>query len=304
MKGYVKSILRKLAFRGDVPRTFPAVRIEDGRIAERVLIKTGEIDLDISQVHCIVCHEPFCVAVCLSEQESSAFRTGAISLTIHLEDRQSAIAKVKLSQTLKTDQGIVAIFEILEATCLQVGLFRRQLISRYFRNKNTPEQDRMYGALYSYPRKVIAVSHVDAGGYNLFPMDFQCLIATGGMYMLGLRTTNITLQKILNSGRVVISNTHNANLDHIYQLGSHHSASPPPLEALPFATSPSKRFGFPVPDFATGYSEVELTASQCLGTHMLMLGSVVNQVAPKSPVHAIHHIHYFQSIYRNYERLN
>jgi hypothetical protein len=198
MKGYVKSILRKIAFRGDVPRTFPAVRIEDGRIAERVLINSGEVDFDISQVHCIVCHEPFCVAVFLSEDELSAFRGDAISLTIHLKDRTCAVATAKFSQTLETERGIVAILEILEASCLQVGLLRRQLISRYFRNKNTPEQDSIYGALYSYPRKVIAVSHVDADGYNLFPMDFQCLIATGGMYMLGLRTTNITLQKILN----------------------------------------------------------------------------------------------------------
>jgi flavin reductase (DIM6/NTAB) family NADH-FMN oxidoreductase RutF len=244
------------------------------------------------------------VARYFSEDKVGAIPDEHVTLAICVKDQDCAVASGKLMQTVTFDTHTIAIFEITEASCLQVGPIRRRLISRYFRNKNTPAQDRMYGALYSYPRKVVAVSHVDATGYNIFPMDFQCLVEPDGICILGLRTTNITLQKILNTGSVTISNTHAVSLEQIYQLGSHHSASPPPMAELPFATSPGKLFGFPVPEFATGYSEIELKASRQLGTHMLMVGNVVNRVNPASPVNAIHHIHYFQSVYETYDRLN
>ena len=304
MNGPLKTLLKRMIFQGNVPRTFPAVRILEGQIAERVILKTGHNELDISAAHCIVCHDPFCVAVYCSADTPSTHQTERATFAIRLDGRDCAVATGMRTETLIFEKDAVVIFRISEASCFQVGPIRRRLISKYFRKKNTPAQDRMYGAMYSFPRKVVAVSHADANGYNLFPMDFQCLVEPDALCILGLRTTNITLQKMIHTGRVTISNTHAASLDHIYQLGSHHSASPPPMDELPFATSPSKLFGFPVPEFATGYSEVELKDSRQLGTHMLMVGKVVNRVTPATPANAIHHIHYFQSVYGMYPRLN
>jgi len=111
------------------------------------------------------------------------------------------------------------------------------------------------------------------------------------LYILGLRTTNLTLGKILSTKRLVISDTNKADIKTIYALGKHGSSAPPPLESLPFTVSKSEIFGFPVPDFSSSYKEVEIIQHRELGYHMLMLGKIVNAKETLSEPLLLYHVH-------------
>jgi len=304
MKSAIKSFLRNILFQGANPRTFPAIRISDNQINEQLFLTANGIIIEISKGHCIVCHAPFCLMVWLTPDQWGQLRSANFELTVKTEKRICARAYARFNRKIEIENNLAVILTIDKARCFQLNFLRQYFISRYFRNKNSPMQDKIYGAMYSYPRKVIAVSFMDSEGYNIFPMDFQCRIREFNIYILGLRTTNITLRKILKSKKIVIGDTDGASLEVIYFLGSHHSSAPPPLEGLPFKVSNSDLFKFPVPDFSSSYVEVELFENYELGTHMLLLGKVVNTREVRKGDSYLAHIHFFQSTYNAYKREN
>jgi hypothetical protein len=158
-------------------------------------------------------------------------------------------------------------------------------------------------ALYSYPRRIIIVSYSDEHYTNVFPMDIQGYIQEENMYILGLRTTNVTLDKILEAKKVVVSDTDAVELNTVYDLGKHSSKAPTPTDKLPFGVSKSEIFGFPVPDFTGSYKEIEIIQHKKMGYHMLMVGRIVNAKQIKTNPSSLYHVGFLQFKMGNYESI-
>ncbi len=106
-------------------------------------------------------------------------------------------------------------------------MHRLVLFAYFLRSKkNTYHHRKVISALYSYPRRIIIVSYKDDNYYNIFPMDIQGYIAEEKLYILGLRTTNVTLNKILEGKKVVVCDTDTVDINTVYDLGKHSSAAP------------------------------------------------------------------------------
>ena len=178
----------------------------------------------------------------------------------------------------------------------QLSPFHRLALFGYFlRSKaNTFYSRRVISALYSYPRRIIIVSYRDENYYNIFPMDIQGFIAEENIYLLGLRTTNATLEKILDAKKVVVCDTDTVDLETVYNLGKHSSKAPTPINELPFGVSESQLFGFPVPDFSGSYKELEIIHHRKMGYHMLMMGKVVNAKQIKPNPSSLYHVGFLQ----------
>jgi flavin reductase (DIM6/NTAB) family NADH-FMN oxidoreductase RutF len=296
----MKAIIKKLVFCDSNPKNFPAVRIDHGLIQETAELVNGKNHLNVSSNHCIVCHAPFLVAIWLTQSQVQDF--GQSQLQLQISGRGKIVAKAELSLQQKIDNGenVIAIFRVEEATCYQLSSIRQAVLYRYFKNKTNALESRSYATMYSYPRRVIAVSYRDESYYNMFPMDFQC--QTGdGTFILGLRTTNVTIDRIIKSKKVLIGDAGQAALSTIYFLGGHHSKTPTPLNELPFKTQPSENFRFPVAEFSSSYQEVEIIQNYELGTHMLMIGKPLKRVELRKQESSIHHIHFFQKFASDYK---
>lgn len=302
MKPIFKSIFRRLIFSNKNIKTFPAVRIKPNQIVEKVYLNLDAIPINITEKHCIVCHSPFSIAVWLSFDQLIEISNNQHQIIINVVTHQSVHSKIKVSVKQKVENGSnwIAVFNVLDASCFQVNSIRQLLIRAYFKNKNTKLEDKIYGALYSYPRRVIIASFKDYSHYNIFPMDFQCYNEENKVYILGLRTTNITLAKIINSQKIVISDTENASLENIYYLGRLHSSQPPPISTLPFSVKESESFRFPIPDFSSSYKEVNIIGNYQFGTHTMLIGKVFYEKEVKKTKSFIHHIHFLQSYKSNY----
>ncbi len=298
MISFLKSFLRKVLFKDQ--KLFPAVRISFNQIKEKVLLKQGRDSMDISEKHCIVCHRPFLMAVWMTPNELSQFSTEPAQVLVLTGTQVSAELAIRLKMKIEEGNNWVVIFLIEQAKCFQTNSFHQLLIRTYFRNKNTLLEDKIYGAMYSYPRKVIAASFRDKEHYNIFPMDFQCFVKESNLYILGLRTTNTTLAKILQARRLVISDTDSADINDIYFLGGHHSSALSSIDKLPFGISDSELFGFPVPDFAASYKEMEIVQNLELGSHMLLIAKALNSKEAKEPISYLYHIHFFEFLRSNY----
>ncbi len=304
MMGLLKTAIRKVLFLNQKPRKFVPVSLDPAAIEETVTLITGTSEIDISQRHCVVCHQPFMIAVALPKgQLDVQLRAARIGI------RKNGAMMASVDGIFRKNVGIgsneVFVLEATSSKCYQLSSIHQYvLLKRYFlRNKkDTYMEGKMYSAVYSFPRRVVAVSYRDNEYVNIFPMDFQCAI-DNELHLFGLRTTNVTLGKILAAKKLVVSDTDGADIQVIYALGRNHSATPPSLEALPFATNESDLFRFPVPAFSSSYREIEIQHTENLGTHAIMIGRIVNmrQLRPGSA--PIHHVHFFEFARSSYENL-
>jgi hypothetical protein len=288
--------IRKIFFKDPVIKTFLITRLKQSQVEETVFLKRGGVYIDITGHHSMICLDPFCVAVWLSDNEAAVSGIENVKLQFKKGNRLNASLAVSLIEKIKTAKGILLLYKIEKANNYQLNPLYRFLFFAWLvrSKKNTYYSRKVISALYSYPRNIIIVSYSDDEYCNIFPMDIQGYIPEEDMYLLGLRTTNVTLNKILEAKKVVVCDTDSVELDTVYNLGKHSSKAPTPKDALPFCVTESEVFGFPVPDFTGSYKEIEIIQHKKMGYHMLMIGKVVNAKQLKKEPASLYHVGFLQ----------
>ena len=295
----MKTFLWSLFFKHYPGKIFYALCMNQRDIKERVFLESDSRKTEVSERHSIVCQTPFCIAV----RSETRIPDGAKSrLIVEVDDRPVASMHLKLLFRLPEANESIHVFQITDASCFQLNFFQQYLLLRHkFKNAKHPYlESKIYAALYSYPKRVIIVSFRNDDYYNIFPMDFQGFYPEENLYLLGLRTTNITLKKIIEFKRVVVSDFEIRDIKTIYDLGAHHGSQPPKIDDLPFAVYESEMLKFPVPEFATGYKELEIIGHQNLGSHTLLIGKIIHLKKIKDPLLTFYHVHYFEQSHVNY----
>ncbi|HTH82842.1 MAG TPA: hypothetical protein VL490_07890 [Mucilaginibacter sp.] len=289
--------LKRLFFNDAAIKTFHIARLAPQQIEEKVWLKKGERVIDITHRQSMICLDPFCISVWLPADAVKLINTSAVQILFTRGDEVNASLNVSLIETIPTATGSLLLYKIEKVKNNQLTPLHRLLFLGHLlrSKKNTYQSRRTISALYSYPRKVIIVSYQDDAYYNIFPMDIQGHIAEEDIYVLGLRTTNITLDKILAAKKMVICDTHAIALNTVYDLGKHSSTSPTKKEDLPFAINDSELFGFPVPAILGSYKEVEIIHNRKMGYHMLLVGKVVNSKVIVENSSSFYHVGFLQA---------
>lgn len=303
MSGLVKKIFFRKA---STIRTFFITRLPADGIEESVFLEKDGYSIDISKQHGMICLDPFCMAAWVKHEQIGLFNPQNVSIQFRKEERLSASIQASLIEMVATTNGALLLYRIEKAKNHQLSALHRLALFAYFlrSKKNTYYSRKVISALYSYPRSIILVSYQDDDYYNIFPMDIHGYIAHEDMYILGLRTTNITLNKILEAKKVVVCDTDTVGIDTVYALGKHPSVSPTPKSELPFGLNSSELFGFPVPDFVGSYKEIEIISHKKMGYHMLMVGKVVNKKQLKQNPQSLYHVGFLQFQKGNYTAID
>jgi flavin reductase (DIM6/NTAB) family NADH-FMN oxidoreductase RutF len=302
------SLIRKLLFENARITTFGITRLAAEQVKERVFLKKNKQLIDITRHHGMICLDPFCMSVWLSHDEINHLDPQAATIQFMSDGKLNATITVSLIEKIPTENGALLLYKIGEVKNYQLSILHRQALFRYFlrSKKNTYHHRRVISALYSYPRNIIIVSYKDDDYYNIFPMDIQSYVEEEKLYLLGLRTTNLTLSKILQAKKVVVCDTDAVDINTVYTLVKHPSADPTKIKDLPFSVIESEKFGFYVPDFAGSYKEIEIIGHKKMGYHMLMIGKVVNENTIKPESSSLYHVGFLQlqkSGYKNIEGL-
>jgi flavin reductase (DIM6/NTAB) family NADH-FMN oxidoreductase RutF len=292
----MKLLIKKLLFRTLYPKPFFGVRIFNGQIEEKVFLQKNSLELDVSDRHNIVCESPFCIAIWVDKDDLREFDTGKMKLRIEKKRKLIALLNIRLKKKLEQESGAILVLQIIKVRCYQLNLLHQFiLISFFFSNKkHVYAEAEKYGAIYSYPRRVIVTSFKNDEYYNIFPMDFQGEFPEANIYLLGLKATNITVNKIIESKRVVVSTTEAIDTKTIYDLGVHHSKTPPKVENLPFNVEESELLKFPVPEFSSSYREIEIINSYKLGSHIMLVGKILNSKNLHHSYCSLYHVHFFE----------
>ena len=301
----MSGLISKIFFKNTPIKTFFISRLKADEVLEQVFLKQGTLQIEITKSHGMICLDPFCVAVWLSANDIQSIIPQKAQINFVKGIKLNAMIKVSLIEQMATANGSLLLYKIEKAANYQLNPLHLLVFYAYLIRsvKNTYRSRKIIGALYSYPRSIIIVSYQDSGYCNIFPMDIHSYLEQEGLYILGLRTTNITLDKIIETGKVVVCDTNAVDINTVYTLGKHSSNAPTPLTDMPFKTMASEQFRFPVPDFVGGYKEIEIIEHKKMGFHMLMVGKVVNskQLIDKSA--SLYHIGFMEFQNGTYKRM-
>jgi flavin reductase (DIM6/NTAB) family NADH-FMN oxidoreductase RutF len=300
----MKKIFRKILFGDSEIREYSTVTISD-RIREKVYLKTGKLLIDISENHWVLCLEPIVIGIWIENKEQLTALDKKTDYTIYFNDsdngdkkntRRNTVAILNLSffDKIQESKGSLFLLRMRKSTIFHLNFIQTFLL--YFKYYKKPHLSfkklKSFVSAYSYPRKVRVVSFRNDDYYNIFPMDLLGDIRQCNRCVFGLRHTNVALSKIMETGKLVISEISFEHKDIIYQLGKHHSSVPPSLDLLPFKVTTSENFEFYIPEWVESYKEIRIEKTINLGSHMLLWGEVVNQKTLKTHASHLYHIHF------------
>ncbi len=216
-----------------------------------------------------------------------------------------AVQKLVVSDSIQAGDGTLVLLELRRTNVHHVSYVKSLLL--YHKYYKKPEQDyerlQSFAAAYSYPRRVRLVSFREGDWFNIFPMDLVGDVPSSKRYVFGLRHSNVTLARIIESGKLCVSEVAYRYKQVIYQLGKHHKEALSETR-LPFKKISSETFGFPVPEWADSYKEIRIEMALNLGSHMLLWGEEVNEKYIHESEGHLFHIHFLHYLHQKKKGLN
>jgi hypothetical protein len=208
--------------------------------------------------------------------------------------RKYAVATAELDyfDKIVENDGVLFLFRVRKSKIRHISFVKTLLLffGFYKKPRLSFPQFKSLVCSHSYPRRVRVISFREEEAYNIFPMDLLGNIPGRKRWVFGLRHSNHSLPRIIETKKIVVSEASSEYKAMIYQLGKHHQSGPLAMDSLPFHTMQTEVFGFYVPEWVESYQEIALVRTMDLGSHMLLWGETVNNKTLKSPSLHLFHI--------------
>jgi len=314
LKGCMKLgvVFGKLLSGESVIRDFLTIGIDEN-VREKVYLQADDLLLEVTRNQWLLGLDPRIIGVWTEEPIPAAgtytlfFRDTSAASIQSAGNHALGILQLDYVDRLVENNGNLFLFRVQSSSIHHIDGLRTRLLYRKFYKKPGVDFERLkaVAAAYTYPRRVRIISFQLEGNYNyIFPMDLLADIKPSGRYLLGMRHSNQVLKKIMEVSKIVVAEAPAKYKPVIYQLGRNHSAAPPTLAELPFATLPTRNFGFHVPEWVESYKEVTIDKTINLGSHMLLCGQWKEEVQLKPATPRLHHIHFLHFLYLKSKGLN
>jgi flavin reductase (DIM6/NTAB) family NADH-FMN oxidoreductase RutF len=287
----MKETLKRLIFGPRRIAQWCAIGIEDPSRLFRLSLEDGEgLRADVTKTSSVAALRPVTFAIRAGDgNPRPALEKSRVVLRVHPPTAEDWIGEITLRfvRDVGADAARISLFTASghRNRSLPPADYRRfRLRQRWemFRDR-TPYNFRMIPAelfalyvFYYVPRPVHLVSVAFEGASNIFPMD---LVGRMGddLFLLALRSTSPAIRLMTGSKRLAVTAVPFDEKDVAYRLGTHHKKETIDWEALPFQGIPSPAFGLRVPASALGVREVEVVATELVGTHVLFVTRIVRE---------------------------
>jgi hypothetical protein len=312
----MKNMIRKFLF-GDTPITEYATVTVPQSVRERVYLTAGHKTLDLSDRHWLLSLEPVVLGFWILPEDGLSSGDLGQDVSVHFTEMArldtstggiEKLARMKLVflGMINEDSGTLYLFRLQQTRIFHISPLRSLILYyKYYRKPRLSYAKlKSFAAAYSYPRRVRLISFREEAYYNIFPMDLLGPIPSGNHFVFGLRHTNRSLEKIIRTGRILVSEFPASKKEIIYSLGKHHSSAPPALDQLPFSVRTSEEFGFYFPDWVEAYVEVRIKKTINLGSHMLLWGEWTREKRFSPPAAQLFHIHFLLYLHQLEKRMN
>lgn len=286
----MKEALKRLIFGSRRISQWCAVGMKDPAGLFRLRLEGGTASVDVTESSSVAALRPVTFAIRTGEdfpRDASGRDRLVLRVRPGAAGREAGEIALRYVREVDTDAARISLFTVaghrnrslLPATYLR---FRARQRWEIFRDK-TPYNFRMVPAelfalylFYYVPRPVSLVSVAFEGAANIFPMD---LVGRMGddLFLMALRSTSPAIRLMKGSRRLAVTAVPFDEKDVAYRLGTHHKKETVDWGALPFRGIPSPLFGLRVPATALGVREVEVVATDLVGTHVLFVTRIVRE---------------------------
>jgi hypothetical protein len=311
----MKRQIRKWLMGDTVFSAYSKITVPDD-IPEKVYLEIAGRIIDISKSHWILCIEPIIFGLWIEKEDYVTPKKNAkyymyFSDSVN-SDNKSITRKREATLTLnffdciEEKNGTLLLLKLEKSKIHHLNLIKTYLLFfRYYKKSGLSfARFKSFVAAYSYPRRIRLISFRQDNYYNIFPMDLLGDIRQHHRYVFGLRHTNTALPRIIETGKLVVSEVSFKYKDIIYQLGKHHSGNPPSLDSLPFDVVLSKNFEFYVPALAETYKEIKILRTMNLGSHMLLWGELIEEDILTDPGNHLFIVHFLHYLYQKNQGVN
>ena len=299
----MKNIFRKILF-GNTPVSEYVTITVKADVKEKVYLEAGNECVDISADQWLLCLDPVVFGIWLTKDKSTITSEKKQEYKMIFTDsgkdnKTVAVITLAYFNKIEEQEGTLFLLRMVNTRISHINFIKtRLLFQRYYKKPGQNfDQLKSYAAAYSYPRRVRVISFKEEGHYNIFPMDLAGEIPQSRHYVFGLRHTNVTLARIIETKKMVVSEVPFEYKEIIYQLGKHHRGAPLVAE-LNFAIIQTEHFNFPVPAWANSYKELKIVKTINLGSHMLLWGEMVNEKKLTEPTGNLYHIHFLHYLHQ------
>ncbi|MEO8764211.1 MAG: hypothetical protein ABI416_07985 [Ginsengibacter sp.] len=300
----MKRFFRKILLGDSRIEEYSTITAANG-VRENVFFTTGKFNANISQSHWLLSLDPIVLGVWLKKDKEKVtinakaksriyFCTSAAENFAIARKNAIAVSKVIYLDKIEDTEGALYLLKVVHSRIFHVNIIKtRVFFFKYYKKPQWPfAKYKSLIAAYSFPRKVRIVSFKLDDYFNIFPMDLLGEIPRTNKYVFGLRHTNITLPKIIEFQKIVVSEVPYIYKDTIYALGKHHGGQPLSIDALPFEVTETGNFGFFIPQWADSYKEIRILKTINLGSHMLLWGEVLTEKILQPSRGNLYHIHF------------
>jgi hypothetical protein len=293
---------------------YVSVKIAENPVEKTFLESAGQIR-EVSAQHALLCIEPIIFGVWLDKTEWSTQKKEDEVFKLYFgaasgAEKPEAVLTLSFYDCIEEGNLILLLLKFKKSKVYHLFPLKNFLIYyRYYRRDGMQfPKFKSLACAYSYPRKIRLVSFRQDDYYNIFPMDLLGDIRQQGKFVFGLRHSNTALQKIIATGKIVVSEVPAEHWQILFQLGKHHSTKAPAIPGLPFEVTNSKNFSFYIPSWVESYKEINITKTINLGSHMLLWGEVQEEtlLQPASAhVYVVHFLHFLhqRKMAFSYQRL-
>jgi len=268
---------------------------------------------DVTRNNVVAALRPFTIGIMFGRDESPVLEGRALRLSMRERRSGRVLGSIglRLVRSIPLEEHRFCLFETSgsENRCVtapNLGLYYlRQRWREERRRRKNPYNFQMTRAglrasycFYLCPRPVVLVTVVHGELGNMFPMD---LIGPtdSPWFSMALRKTSPAVRLMQESRRMALASAPFAYRDIAYELGKHHALETIDWAKLPFATTCSPLFGYPVAEAALRVREVEVKEFHDVGSHMLFITSIVRETVPRGGTGGPQMFHAFSS-YRQY----
>jgi flavin reductase (DIM6/NTAB) family NADH-FMN oxidoreductase RutF len=272
---------------------------------------------DVTRNNVVAALRPFTIGIMFARDESPMLEGRELRLWMRERGSERLLGSIglRLVRTIPLGEHRFCLFETggSENRCVtapNLGLYYlRQRWREKRRRRKNPYNFQMTRAdlrasyvFYLCPRPVVLVTVVHGDLGNMFPMD---LIGPtdSPWFSMALRKTSPAVRLIEESRRMALASAPFSYKDIAYEFGKHHSLATIDWARLPFATTCSPQFGYPVAEAALKVREVEVKEIHDVGSHMLFLTAIVRETVPRIGTGGAQMFHAFSS-YRQYLAMN
>jgi hypothetical protein len=298
----MKGLIRNILF-GDTPVSEYCTITVEGEIREKVYFITEKDSRDVSQMHWLLCLNPIVFGIWYNRSKGLIPPGKDSFCELRFTDGSDksqtlALADLVVRDSIEAADGKLVLVELRKTSIHHVSFIKSLLL--YYKYYKKPEQNydklKAYSTAYSFPRRVRVVSFREGDWFNIFPMDLVGDIPSGKNYVFGLRHSNVTLNRIIEKGKICVSEVPYDYKKVIYQLGKHHKEA---LSegGLSFKINTSEAFGFPIPEWACRYKEIRILKNMNLGSHMLLWGEEFNEKYIRESKGHLYHIHFLHYLH-------